>query len=137
MTRSEERLTVNTEQRPTERVRLHKYAETDYVQVTVPIRREKVRLERQPAGERPDDASAADSDRSPTADAVAAHASEPTDQYEVILHEERPVISAQTVPVERVRLTKRTVTDTETVEDQVRREHIALDTPDQETPHTD
>ena len=48
------------------------------------------------------------------------------------LHEERPVIGMQTVPVERVRLSKRTVTDSETIDDQVRAEHVEVDLPGEE-----
>jgi stress response protein YsnF len=34
--------------RPRERVRLKKYLVTDYVEKTVPVRREEVRVEREP-----------------------------------------------------------------------------------------
>jgi hypothetical protein len=51
-------------------------------------------------------------------------------QHEVTLHAERPVVEKQTVPVERVRLDKETVTDEQTVGDEVRKEQIDTDTPD-------
>jgi stress response protein YsnF len=108
MTRSEERLNVHTESQPTQRIRLHRYVETDYVQVTVPVRREKVRLEREPAS----------TDREATTSTAdvgsAAEAPQEAVEHEIILHEERPVISMQTVPVERVYLSKETVSDTAT-----------------------
>ncbi len=48
-------------------------------------------------------------------------------QQEVILHEECPVVEKETVPVERVRLDKETVTDEHTVTEEVRKENIELD----------
>ena len=48
MTRSEEELRVGTAERETGRVRLRKYIVTDEVQQTVPVKREEVRLEREP-----------------------------------------------------------------------------------------
>ena len=48
MTRSEEEVTLRKQSRPRERVRLKKYIVTDYVKKTVPVRREKVTLEREP-----------------------------------------------------------------------------------------
>jgi len=45
MIRSEEEVTVRKEKRPRERVRLKKYVVTDYVEKTVPVQKEKVRLE--------------------------------------------------------------------------------------------
>lgn len=50
MTRSEEELRVGTVRQPRERVRLRKYLVTEEVQVTVPVTREEVRLEREPLG---------------------------------------------------------------------------------------
>ena len=43
------------------------------------------------------------------------------------LHEERPVVEKETVPVERVRLGKETVTDEVTVDEEVRKERIETD----------
>ena len=48
MTRSEERLNVGTEQVETGHVRLRKYVVTEEQQVTVPVRHEEVRIEREP-----------------------------------------------------------------------------------------
>jgi hypothetical protein len=45
----------------------------------------------------------------------------------VTLHEERAVAGTETVPVERVRLGTETVRGEETVEADVREEHIDLD----------
>ena len=49
MIRSEEEITLRKQQRPRERIRLKKYVVTDYVKKTVPVQREKVRLEHEPA----------------------------------------------------------------------------------------
>jgi uncharacterized protein DUF2382/PRC-barrel domain protein len=51
MTRSEEELRVGTVREPAGRVRLGKWVETEEVQQTVPGRREKARLEREPITE--------------------------------------------------------------------------------------
>ena len=48
MTRSEERLRVGTERVATTRARLVKYVVTEEVQITVPIRREEIRVEEVP-----------------------------------------------------------------------------------------
>ena len=42
----------------------------------------------------------------------------------MVLTEERPVVTTETVPVERVRLEKEQVTETESVSGEVRTEHI-------------
>ena len=44
-----------------------------------------------------------------------------------MLHAEEPVVEKRTVPKERVRLDKDTVTDEETVSEQVRKERIEAD----------
>jgi stress response protein YsnF len=49
MTRSEEELVVGTRRRSRGRARLRKYVVTEHVQRTIPVRREEVRLEFEPA----------------------------------------------------------------------------------------
>jgi hypothetical protein len=49
MTRSEEEVDIRTEARPRERVRLKKYVVTEHVTKKVPVRREKIAVEREPA----------------------------------------------------------------------------------------
>jgi len=114
MTRSEERLNVGTERVQTGRARLRKYVVTEQQNVTVPVSREEVRLEREPIT----DANKGDAYSGP--DIKEA-------EHEVTLTEERPVIQKETVPVERVRLDKDTVTDTENVTGEVRKEEIELE----------
>jgi uncharacterized protein (TIGR02271 family) len=114
MTRSEERLNVGTERQATGRARLRKYVTTENVTKTVPVQREEVRVEREPIT----DANRAAALRGPDIS---------EEEHEVILHEERPVVDKETVPVERVRLDKDTVTDQETVTEEVRKERIDTD----------
>lgn len=114
MTRSEERLHVGTERQETGRARLRKYVTTENVTKTVPVQREEVRLEREPITDANRGAAMSGPDLS-------------EEEHEVTLHEERPVVEKETVPVERVRLDKDVVTDDVTVEEDVRREHIDAD----------
>lgn len=111
MTRSEERLRVGKETRETGRVRLRKYVTVEEEQRTVPVRREHVRVEREPITDENVDAAMAGPDITEA-------------EHEVILHEERPVVATETVPVERVRLEKETEVDEETVSAEVRKERI-------------
>ncbi|NMR31584.1 DUF2382 domain-containing protein [Crystallibacter degradans] len=114
MTRSEEQLHVGTESRETGRARLRKYIVTENVTQTVPVSREEVRVEREPIT----DANAGDALDGPDLS---------EEEHEVVLREERPVVEKETVPVERVRLDKETVTDQETVSEEVRKEQIETD----------
>jgi uncharacterized protein (TIGR02271 family) len=111
MTRAEERMHVGTERREAGRARLRKYVVTEEVQQTVPVRREEVRLEREPITDENRDAALSGPDISEA-------------EHEVTLHEERPVTETETVPVERVRMTTDEQTDEETVRGQVRKEEI-------------
>ncbi|GAA3383799.1 PRC and DUF2382 domain-containing protein [Cryptosporangium minutisporangium] len=117
MTRSEERMRVGTRSEETGRVRLRKYVVTEHVQQTVPVSHEEVRLEREPI-------TAANRDAALSGPEITES------EHEVVLHAERPVVRTETVPVERVRLAKEKVTDTETVHGEVRKEHIDYDGPE-------
>ena len=114
MTRSEERLNVGTERVETGRARLRKYVVTEEQNVTVPVSREEVRLEREPIT----DANVGDALSGPEIS---------EEEHEVVLTEERPVVQKETVPVERVRLDTETVTDQERVSGEVRKEEIELE----------
>jgi uncharacterized protein (TIGR02271 family) len=111
MTRSEERLKVGTEQVETGRVRLVRHVVTEEQQISVPVSHEEVRLEREPI-----------TDASPGRGAEISES-----EYELSLHAERPIVDKETVPVERVRLTKDTVTEQQTVGGQVRKERIDVE----------
>jgi uncharacterized protein (TIGR02271 family) len=114
MTRSEENLRVGTETVQTGRARLRKHVVTENQQVTVPVTREEVTLEREPVTE---------TNRGEAYDGPAIS----EEEHEVTLHAERPVVDVEAVAVERVRLGKETVTDQETVGGEVRKEEIELD----------
>jgi uncharacterized protein (TIGR02271 family) len=121
MTRSEEQLRVGTERVSTSRARLVKYIVTEDVQITVPIRREEIRVEEVPL----DAGDAA----GPAGEGLVAESGMTSGGLpdEIILHTERPVVTVEVVPVERVRLRTEVVQDTETVTEQVQREQIVVD----------
>jgi Domain of unknown function (DUF2382)/PRC-barrel domain len=58
LVRSEEEVDVRPEARPRERVRLKKYVVTEHVTKRVPVRREKIAVEREPVGDEAEDADA-------------------------------------------------------------------------------
>ncbi|MDQ1585583.1 MAG: hypothetical protein QOH80_948 [Actinomycetota bacterium] len=117
MTRSEEQLRVGTEKQEVGRARLRKYLETEQEQVSVPVTKEKVRLETEPITGANRDAALGGPDIS-------------EEEHEVTLTEERPVVTKEAVPVERVRLTKETETEQENVSTDLRKERIDADVPD-------
>jgi uncharacterized protein (TIGR02271 family) len=114
MTRSEERLNVGTRKEEAGRARLRKYVVTENVTQTVPVSREEVRVEREPI-----------TDKNVGAARSGPNISE--EEHEVVLHQERPVVEKEAVPMERVRLGTETVTDKETVSEDVRKEQIDTD----------
>ena len=120
MTRSEEHLRVDTERREAGRARLRKYVVTENVEQPVQVRREEVRLEREPITDENRDTALAGPDIT-------------DDEYEVTLHEERPVVDTEVRPVERVRLGTEAVHEQETVRGEVRKEQIEADVPDDRT----
>ena len=117
MTRSEEELRVGTTERERGRVRLRKYVTTEQVQQTVPVQRERVRVEREPITDA-------------NLDAATSGPEILEEEHEVILREEEPVVEKRVVPKERVRLDKDTVTDEERVAEEVRKEQIDVDDED-------
>jgi uncharacterized protein (TIGR02271 family) len=114
MTRSEERLRVGTTSQEAGRARLRKWVETEQVSQTVPVSRERAVLETEPIT----DANIGDATSGP---AISS------EEHEVILHEEVPVVEKTVEPVERVRLGTETVTEQQTVTEQVRSEQIDVD----------
>ena len=114
MTRSEEELQVGTETRERGRARLRKYVTTETQQVTVPVQREEVRVEREPITDANLDAATRGPDIS-------------EDEHEVVLREEEVVVDKQAVPRERVRLGTETVTDKRQVSEEVRKEQIEVE----------
>jgi len=120
MVRSEEQLQVGTERVAARRVRIVKYVVTEEVQITVPVRREEVRIEEVPL-----DAP----DPGPGESLVPAAEGAATGGLpeEIVLHTERPVVTVEVVPTERVRLRTEVVQGQETVTGQVQREQIVVD----------
>ncbi|WP_411719995.1 DUF2382 domain-containing protein [Mycetocola sp.] len=114
MTRSEQKLNVGTQKVQTGKARLRKYVVTEQQNVTVPVQREEVRLEREPITD------------ANVGDAVSG-ADLSSEEHEVTLTEERVVVNKETVPVERVRLDKDIVTEQQTVTEDVAREEIELE----------
>jgi uncharacterized protein (TIGR02271 family) len=114
MTRSEEELRVGTTEREAGRVRLRKYVVEDQVTETVPVRREEIRVEREPIT----DANAGDALEGPEIS---------SEEHEVVLHEEDVVVDKRAVPKERIRLEKDAVTEEETVSETLRKEQIDVD----------
>src|SRR5215210_5381789 len=85
MTRSEEELHVGTAEREKGRARLRKYVVTEQVETTVPVRREEVRLEREPI---------TDANVEAATDGPAIS----EEEHEVVLHEEEVVTEQRAVP---------------------------------------
>ncbi len=117
MTRSEERLRVGVARQEAGRARLRKYVVTEQQTANVQVSHEELRIEREPITE-------ANRDRAYDGPAISEEV------HEVVLHEEHAVVDKEVVPVERIRLGKEVVTETETVSEQVRKEQIELDAPD-------
>jgi uncharacterized protein (TIGR02271 family) len=118
MTRSEEELRVGSQTRETGRARLRKHVTTEQQQVTVPVQREEVRVEREPITD-------ANLDAATSGPAISE------EEHEVTLHQETPVVEKRAVPRERVRLEKDTVTEERQVSEEVRKEQIEVDDQDQ------
>jgi uncharacterized protein (TIGR02271 family) len=114
MTRSEEEVNVGTTERESGRARLRKYVVEEEVTKTVPVKREEVRIEREPVTEG-------------NAGAALDGPAISEEEHEVVLHEEEPVVEKQAVPKERVRLDKETITDEKQVSETARKEQIDID----------
>jgi len=114
MTRYEEQPRVGTEILETGHARLRKYIVTENVQHTLPVSHEEVRVEREPITE-------ANLGAATDGPAISE------EEHELTLHAERPVVQKEAVPVERVRIDIETVTENQTVNEQVRKEQIDTD----------
>ncbi|MBV9917829.1 MAG: PRC and DUF2382 domain-containing protein [Solirubrobacterales bacterium] len=114
MTRSEEELRVGTAQRERGRVRLRKYVVTEHVQQTVPVKREEVRLEREPITD-------ANVEQAVSGPEISE------EEHEVVLHEEEPVVEKRVVPKERVRLGTETQHGEQEISEEVRKEQIEME----------
>jgi uncharacterized protein (TIGR02271 family) len=93
---------------------LRKYVVTEQVTQTVPVKREEVRVEREPITD-------GNVDQALDGPEISE------EEHEVVLHEEEPVVEKRTVPKERVRMEKESVTDEAQVSEEVRKEQIEAD----------
>ncbi len=129
VTRSEEELVVDKEAHVTERVRVRKVIVEEEVTVTVTLRREELRIEREPV----DAAYVADVDHLERGNGDA----QLTDgELEFVLLAEEPVVEKRVVPVERIKVARDTIVDQHRITDQVRKERVEVDeTPVGEEPY--
>ncbi|MFL5926308.1 MAG: DUF2382 domain-containing protein [Gaiellaceae bacterium] len=109
LTRSEEEIEVGTRQVDAGTARLRKWVETEPVSLDVQLRREVATVTR----ERIDQ---------PVGDHDFAE-----ETVDVPLHAEKPVVQKQTVAKERIGVQKDVRTDTQTVRDEVRKEHVEVE----------
>ena len=111
MIRSEEELRVLLRRRA-RRIRVQRYVVTDYVTTIIPVRREELRLVEALGDE-------------------ASRTGTPTlpggTSWEMVLHQEEPVVSKQVVARERVRLHVQTITEHRRISGEVRKERIQVD----------
>ncbi len=113
MTRSAEQLHVGVQSREAGKARLRKFITSHTETRTVPVSHEEVVVEREPITAANRGAAMSGGDLT-------------EEEHEVVLHEEAAVVAKETVPVERVRLDTRTVTEQQTVSADVREENIEL-----------
>ena len=109
VTRHEEELAVGKQEVETGRARLHKWVETQPVEMDVDLKQETARVTREPIDQ-------------PVGDAELGE-----DQVEVPLRGERAVVQKQTVAKERVGIEKDVATDRQTVEEEVRKERVDVE----------
>jgi uncharacterized protein (TIGR02271 family) len=107
--RSEEELTAGTREREAGQLKVRKRVRTDRERIEVPTRHEEVSVERVPA----------------SGEATEAEIGE--DEVVVPVTEEEVVVGKRPVVKEEVRIRKDVVQDTETVEEDVRREEIEVE----------
>ena len=91
-------------------MRVRKWVETEPVQVEVELKREKARVVREPVDKR-------------TAGAIG----EADEEAEIVLREEQPVVSKETVAKERIGVETEVETERRTIEDEVRKERVEID----------
>jgi len=114
MTRSEEEVDVSKRTREAGRARLRKWVETENVHVTVPVRREVARMVTEPITD-------ANVDRALDGPEITEN------EHDVVLHEEEINVDKTVVPKERVRLETDSVEDERVVDEEVRKERIAME----------
>lgn len=111
VTRSEEELRVSTTRRDAGTARLRKFVETEHVETTVPVEHERARVTREPMG--PGDA--------PDGDTLGERV------VEMELSEDVVDVQKRTVAKERVSLGKETVSEEQTISEDVRKERVEIE----------
>jgi uncharacterized protein (TIGR02271 family) len=109
VTRSEEELEVGKRSVDAGSARLRKWVETEPVALDVDLHREVARVTREPIDE-----------------TVSDHDFQ-EEEIEVPLHAEKPVVQKQAVAKERVGVEKDVETETQTVQDELRKEHVDVE----------
>ncbi|MFI0406160.1 PRC and DUF2382 domain-containing protein [Actinomadura sp. 3N508] len=110
ITRSEERMRVDTERHESGRVHVHKWIETEMVERTIPVGHDELKIDREPIA-----------DGRPGPEVTISE-----DDLELILYEERPIVAKEAVPVERVRVRTERVQDEQTVRGELRKERVEV-----------
>lgn len=123
VTVSEERLVVDKRNEPAARVWLRKVIVSEDVTVTVTVRREELEIVREAI--EPEHAAG-------TTGASDARLAE--GELEFVLLAEEPVVSTRVVPVERVRVSKESVSEDLEITESLRRERVTVDDPTIPTP---
>ena len=111
MIRSEERLRVSTTRVPVRRARLERFEVTEMQTITVPVIREDVRIVYEPVD--------------PTEE-FSVPPVPPAPPRPLVLTQERVIVSTERVPVELVTMVVETVTDEQSVTEEVRVEQITM-----------
>ena len=111
LTRSEEELRVGKREVEAGRLRLHKWVETQQVEVPVDVRREKARVTREPI------------------EASVSGSEIGEESIDVTLSEEEPVVQKETVAKERIGVETEVELERETVEGDVRKERVDFEAP--------
>jgi len=111
MTRSEEELRVGKTTREAGRARLRKWVEVEHETANVAVAHDEVRVVREPITD-------GNIDKAMDGPEISS------EEHEVVLREEQAVAETEVVPKERVRMEKETVTETETVGADLRKERI-------------
>jgi uncharacterized protein (TIGR02271 family) len=109
VTRSEEEIEVGKREVDAGSARLRKWVETEPVALDVELRHEVARVTREPIEQ-------------PVGDHEFTE-----EQVELPLHKEKPVVQKQAVAKERVGLQKDVRSETETVQDELKKEHVDVE----------
>lgn len=104
-------LDLDKQRREAGTARLKQWVETEHQNVTIPVRRERAKLVTEPVTDQSRDQAMSGPDIS-------------EGEHEETLFEEEPVVETRTVPKERVRLEKESVTEDREVGADLRKERI-------------